>query len=127
MIDHVVLTVRDVERSAAFYKEALAPLGHVNVVSYDGHPGHAALHGLGDAGETYLLLKRGRPAPKAVHVAFAAKSKKAVDAFHRAAMSAGGRDNGPPGARKHYFSGYYAAYALDPDGYNIEAVFQSRR
>lgn len=126
MLDHLVLSVRNLERSAAFYKEALAPLGHTGHVAYEGDAGHAALRGFGDAAETYLLLKRGTPAPRAVHVAFVAKSKKAVDAFYRAAMSAGGRDNGPPGPRPHYFPGYYAAYVLDPDGYNVEAVFQKR-
>ncbi|APR80908.1 Lactoylglutathione lyase [Minicystis rosea] len=126
MIDHVVITVSDLARSASFYERALAPLGHVNVVTYDGHPGHAALHGFGDDGETYLMLKHGTPAPQAAHVAFAARSKSTVDAFHRAALAAGGRDNGPPGPRRHYFSGYYAAYVLDPDGYNIEAVYQRR-
>ena len=126
MLDHLLLAVRDLERSAAFYKEALAPLGHTNLVAYDGDASHAALRGFGDADETYLMLKRGTPAPKAVHVAFVAKSKRAVDAFYRAALAAGGRDNGPPGARDHYFPGYYAAYVLDPDGYNVEAVFQKR-
>lgn len=72
------------------------------------------------------MLKRGTPAAKAVHVAFAAKSKKAVDAFYRAALAAGNRDNGPPGPRDHYFPGYYAAYVRDPDGYDVEAVFQKR-
>lgn len=126
MLDHVLLAVHDLARSAAFYEEALAPLGHTNLVVYDGEPGHAALRGFGDADETYLLLKRGASAPEAVHVAFAAKSKKAVDAFYRAALAAGGRDNGPPGPREHYFPGYYAAYVLDPDGYNVEAIYQKR-
>lgn len=96
------------------------------LVAYPGHVGHAPIEGYGDENEAYLLVKRGRPAPHAVHLAFAAKSKRVVTAFYEAALSAGGRDNGPPGERTHYFRGYYAAYVLDPDGYNVEAVFQKR-
>ena len=125
MIDHVVLTVSDVARSLAFYEKALAPLGHTNKVAYPGHPGHAPLVGLGDDDERYLLLRAGVPAPQAVHLAFVATTQKAVRAFHVAALAHGGRDNGPPGKRAHYFDAYFAAYVLDPDGYNVEAVFQS--
>ncbi len=123
MLDHVVLTVGDLKRSAAFYKKVLGPLGHKNEVRYPGHEGHAPLRGFGDADEKYLLLKEGKPVPTAVHLAFSAKSKKVVQAFHRAALAAGGKDNGPPGVREHYFASYYAAYVLDPDGYNVEAVY----
>ena len=126
MLDHIVLTVRDLARSLAFYEKALAPLGYGNGVTFDGHAGHATLKGIGDDAETYLLLRKGTPSPGAVHFAFAAKSKKAVAAFHAAAVAAGGRDNGPPGPRPDYFDGYYAAYVLDPDGYNVEAVHQKR-
>ncbi|HEY1098121.1 MAG TPA: VOC family protein [Myxococcota bacterium] len=124
MIDHVVLTVSDVERSLAFYTRALAPLGHTRCVAYPGHPGHPALVGLGDGEERYLMLRQGAPAPHAVHVAFVAVKKTQVRAFYDAALAAGGRDNGPPGKRAHYFDAYHAAYVLDPDGYNIEALFQ---
>lgn len=71
-----------------------------------------------------MLLKKGKPDATAVHVAFRAKSRRAVNAFYKAAIAAGARDNGPPAARLHYFPEYYAAYVLDPDGYNIEAVYQ---
>ncbi len=126
MFDHVVVCVRDLARSVAFYRATLKPLGLANAVRYEGHEGHAALEGFGDARETYLLLKKGKPAPKALHFAFAADSKKVVNAFYKAALGSGGQDNGPPGARAQYFPGYYAAYVLDPDGYNVEAVHQKR-
>ena len=126
MLDHIVLVVRDLDRSAAFYESVLAPLGHNNRVAFEGHEGHAALVGYGDEQEAYLLLKAGTPHPDTVHLAFAAPNKRAVAAFHQAALLAGGRDNGPPGPRPKYFAGYYAAYVLDPDGYNVEAVFQKR-
>jgi len=126
MLDHIVLVVRDLARSAAFYESVLAPLGHTHHVAYPGHEGHAALQGFGDDDEAYLMLKAGSPSPDTVHLAFAAKSKRAVTAFYEAALAAGGRDNGPPGPRPKYFAGYYAAYVLDPDGYNVEAVFQKR-
>ena len=124
MFDHVVLTVSKLPRSVAFYEAALKPLGITRRITYPGHPGHAPLEGFGDARERYLLLKKGKPSPAAVHVGFRAKSRKMVDAFHAAAIAAGARDNGPPGPRPDYFPGYYAAYVLDPDGYNIEAVYQ---
>lgn len=126
MFDHIVLTVSDMARSVAFFEAALKPFGVTSSVSYPGHAGHAALQGFGDDEERYLLLKKGKPHPTAVHLAFVAKSKKVVDAFYKAALAAGGRDNGPPGARVQYFPGYYAAYVLDPDGYNVEAVYQKR-
>jgi catechol 2,3-dioxygenase-like lactoylglutathione lyase family enzyme len=124
MFDHIVLTVNKLARSVSFYEAALKPLGITRRVSYPGHPGHAPLEGFGNDRERYLLLKKGKPDPAAVHFAFRAKSRKIVDAFYAAAIAAGARDNGPPGPRLDYFPEYYAAYVLDPDGYNIEAVYQ---
>lgn len=124
MIDHVQLSVSDLTRSVAFYEKALAPLGHTRRVSFAGNEGHDALEGFGDSGERYLMLREGKAYPQAVHLAFVAKSQRAVREFYDAAIAAGGRDNGPPGDRPQYFSGYYAAYVLDPDGYNIEALHQ---
>lgn len=126
MIDHVLLAVRDPRRSMAFYEAALRPLGYTRRISYPGRPGHAPLEGLGDEHERYLLVTKRTPHPKAVHFAFVAPSQKAVRAFHEAALANGGTDNGPPGPRPHYFEGYYAAYVLDPDGYNVEALHQPR-
>jgi catechol 2,3-dioxygenase-like lactoylglutathione lyase family enzyme len=113
MFDHVVLSVSKLARSVAFYEAALKPLGITRRVSYPGHVGHAPLEGLGDGRERYLLLKKGKPDATAAHLAFRAKSRKAVDAFYEAAMAAGARDNGAPGPRVHYFPEYYAAYVLE--------------
>ena len=124
MFDHVQLTVKSFERSLAFYTAALAPFGITRRVSFPGFPGHAPLEGIGDAKEHYVMLREGKPAGTSVHFALRAKSKKVVDAFYKAAIAAGGKDNGPPASRPNYFAAYYAAYVLDPDGYNIEAVFQ---
>jgi catechol 2,3-dioxygenase-like lactoylglutathione lyase family enzyme len=124
MFDHVVLSVKDLDRAVAFYTATLKPLGITNRVSFPGYPGHAPLEGFGDDDERYLLLKKAKPTPSAVHLAFRATSKKVVDAFYKAAIAAGATDNGPPGPRPKYFAAYYAAYVLDLDGYNVEAVYQ---
>lgn len=126
MIDHVLLAVRDVERSMAFYEAALAPLGYTRRISYPGRADHAPLEGIGDQHEHYLLVTKRTPRPQAVHVAFVAPTQRAVREFYEAALAAGGTDNGAPGPRPAYFEGYYAAYVRDPDGYNIEALHQRR-
>jgi predicted lactoylglutathione lyase len=71
--------------------------------------------------------RKGKPPAAPVHVAFAASDRGTVDKFHRAAVKAGGRDNGTPGLRPHYHGGYYAAFVIDPDGNNVEAVFHGER
>lgn len=116
MFDHIGLWVTDVEKSARFYQNALAPLGHV-VCSQD-----ASSAGLGPKGQPSLWLNAGKGGVGA-HVAFRAPDRKAVDRFHRAGLEAGGKDNGAPGVRKDYAPNYYAAFLIDPDGNNIEAVF----
>jgi catechol 2,3-dioxygenase-like lactoylglutathione lyase family enzyme len=115
LFDHVVLPVRDLARSRAFYERALQPLG-VRVVESSQGPGFA----IGD--QDFWIGER-ETAGGSVHIAFAAQDRETVDAFHAGAIEAGGVDNGRPGLRPRYHSGYYAAYVLDPDGNNIEAVF----
>ncbi|HEX4622608.1 MAG TPA: VOC family protein [Myxococcaceae bacterium] len=122
MLDHIILSVSDVKRSTAFYAKALAPLGVANFMDYEGHQGHPDLKGFGDGKKAFFWLKKGPPAPEAVHVGFIAESRKQVDLFYRAAIAAGARDNIPPRVREEYYSGYYAADVLDPDGYSVEVV-----
>jgi catechol 2,3-dioxygenase-like lactoylglutathione lyase family enzyme len=114
MFDHIGLDVSDLKKSTAFYKAALEPLG-VKVSSEDDE---SAAFGEGPV----LYLTGGRSKTAKAHLAFTAKSKSAVDAFHAAALENGGKDNGAPGVREDYAPNYYAAYVLDPDGNNIEAV-----
>lgn len=124
MIDHVGFPVSDYESAKAFYVRALAPLGYTLVmevtaqVNPSGHP--AAGFGIGGKPDFWIGGDGGLSKP--LHVAIAAKSRAEVDAFHKAALAAGGRDNGAPGLRPHYHANYYGAFILDPDGHNIEAV-----
>ncbi len=120
MFDHLSLGVRDLEAAAAFYDATLAALGYVCVrrtprsAEY-GPPGHQ--------GECFAILANDAASPNhGFHLAFRAPSRAAVDAFHAAAMAAGGRDEGPPGIRQSYDPGYYAAFVRDLDGHRLEAV-----
>jgi uncharacterized protein (DUF1330 family)/catechol 2,3-dioxygenase-like lactoylglutathione lyase family enzyme len=117
MFDHLSLRARDFHKSFAFYRTALAPLGFV-AQSLD-EAGKSA--GFGRPGAPALWLAEGSPASSA-HIAFAAADRAAVDKFFAAALDAGGTDNGKPGIRADYASDYYAAFVVDPDGNNIEAV-----
>jgi catechol 2,3-dioxygenase-like lactoylglutathione lyase family enzyme len=119
VIDHIGVGVNNFEASLAFYTKALAPLGIEEVAVID-TDNRAA--GFGSQGRDDFWIHEGRPAGRA-HIAFAAESQEAVDAFHAAVLEAGGRDNGAPGLRPEYSATYYAAYVLDPNGNNIEAVF----
>jgi catechol 2,3-dioxygenase-like lactoylglutathione lyase family enzyme len=115
LFDHLQLPVRDIERSRTFYERALQPFG-VRLVQDPLGPGFA----LGDQ-DLWLLEREEAAGP--LHIAFAAPDRETVDAFHAAALEGGGIDNGRPGLRPRYHPGYYAAYVLDPDGNNVEAVF----
>jgi catechol 2,3-dioxygenase-like lactoylglutathione lyase family enzyme len=125
MIDHIILTVSDFERSVAFYAKALKPLGITNFTDYEGQDGHPDLKGFGDGKRAFFWLKEGKPDPQAVHVGFVAKDHAEVDAFYKAAVDAGGKSKEAPQARPEYYPGYYATWVLDPDGHDIEVVHKS--
>ena len=122
MLDHIGITVSDLNRSREFYELALKPLGvtiqmaptpEMIAAGFEGY-------GLGEAGKPYFWLSRGEATN--IHIAFATPKRSDVDAFYAAALAAGGRDNGPPGIRAHYHPNYYGAFVWDPDGNNVEAV-----
>ena len=118
MFDHVKFGVRDFALSRTFYLQALEPIG-VTVVT-DWPPNGAELSQ--PTGTSSLCLYQTEETPAHLHIAFVAENRHQVDAFYRAALGAGGQDNGPPGLRPQYSGRYYAAYVLDPDGHNIEVV-----
>ncbi len=116
MLDHVSLKVADFKASKAFYDAALAPLGLTMLM------GGEFFAGYGDT-RPFFWIGQAEASPSiGTHVAFAVESRALVDAFHAAALAAGGRDNGAPGIREHYHPTYYGAFVLDPDGHNAEAV-----
>lgn len=117
MLDHVTIGVQDLVRSKAFYDEALAIIG-ISRLYEDGE----AFAGYGMDGRAFFWIGARATAITGVHVAFAAADRDVVHRFHATALEAGGRDNGPPGLRAQYHADYYAAFVLDPDGHNIEAV-----
>lgn len=116
MFDHIGLGVSDYESSKRFFLRALEPLGVKTVME--------GPHGLGIGAEGkpsfWLYQTTDKPAP--LHLAFTARSRSVVDAFYRAALDAGGKDNGAPGIRAHYHPNYYGAFVIGPDGHNVEAV-----
>jgi catechol 2,3-dioxygenase-like lactoylglutathione lyase family enzyme len=125
MLDHMILTVSNVERSLAFYEAALKPLNIKFFLPYKGEGDHPDLWGFGDGKRAFFWLKQGKPDPASIHWGFMAENNSEVDEFHRAAISAGARDNISPRARAEYFPGYYAADVFDPDGYSFEVVHKS--
>jgi catechol 2,3-dioxygenase-like lactoylglutathione lyase family enzyme len=122
MIDHITFGISDFARSTAFYDRALAPLGVKRLFDVPlEHSGGVSCTGYGDDRPWFWIAEQDATRGK-LHVAMLASSRAAVDAFHREALAAGGRDNGAPGLRPHYHPNYYGAFVLDPDGHNIEAV-----
>lgn len=116
MIDHIVIHVTHVEEAKEFYSMALAPL------EYELLWDMKSWAGFGRDGKPDFLVQGGTKTTPGIHIAFGAESRAMVRTFYNAALAAGGKDNGPPGIRKDYHPNYYAAYILDPDGNNIEAV-----
>jgi catechol 2,3-dioxygenase-like lactoylglutathione lyase family enzyme len=119
MLDHVSIGVRDIPKSKRFYDAALKPLGYTCLSAGEGSLGY------GKEAVALWLGATEHPVPadtrSGLHICFTAPDRKSVDAFHVAALKAGGKDNGKPGIRKDYSPGYYAAFVIDPDGYRIEA------
>jgi catechol 2,3-dioxygenase-like lactoylglutathione lyase family enzyme len=118
MFDHVGLNVRDYRASRAFYEQALAPLGYRVVMDFE----QWKAAGFGIDGKPEFWVSEREPFGTGTHVAFVCDDRSTVDAFHAAALAAGGGDNGAPGLREQYHPSYYGAFVLDPDGNNVEAV-----
>lgn len=117
MLDHITIGVSDVARAKKFYDRALLPLGIERF-----HSGDDSFAGYGANKKYFFWIGLRKAAQTSVHIAFTARDRETVDEFHRAALAAGGRDNGQPGLRPHYHENYYGAFVFDPDGHNIEAV-----
>lgn len=124
MIDHIGFAVTDVKRSRRFYDAALAPLGITVLVTIppDQNPQRGTVLGYGKDGHPFFWIGDNERVGEGTHIAFRAESRAQVEAFHAAAVAAGGTDNGAPGLREHYGPNYYAAFVRDPDGVNVEAV-----
>ncbi|MCA6123454.1 VOC family protein [Bradyrhizobium sp. WSM 1704] len=123
MIDHIGFSVSDYARAKAFYEKALAPLGYSLIKEVPAElTGHEPAAGFGANGKPDFWIGGEGAMNKPVHIAITANDRATVDAFYKAAIAAGGTDNGPPGIRSHYHANYYGAFVRDPDGHNIEAV-----
>jgi catechol 2,3-dioxygenase-like lactoylglutathione lyase family enzyme len=117
MIDHVIIGVTNLDSAKDFYKAALEPLGYEIGLTGEWGTGFKSARGVPD-----FWLHSADAVITPIHVAFQADSRDLVDAYYAAAIAAGGKDNGAPGLRPHYHETYYAAFVLDADGHNIEAV-----
>ncbi|TYL97170.1 VOC family protein [Bradyrhizobium rifense] len=117
MLDHVTIGITDIERSKAFYDQALQPLGIARLYA-EGE----RFAGYGIRPKAFFWIGLREPTQTGAHIAFAASDRATVQRFYDEAIAAGGKDNGPPGLRPHYHANYYGAFVLDPDGHNIEAV-----
>ncbi|HCM9089810.1 TPA: VOC family protein [Enterobacter kobei] len=128
MLDHLFLSVSDVDRSVSFYERVLPELGISVRHDYDGKEGpagHPDLKGFGSNGKIFFWLRQGTVFPDAIHVGFAGDSESAVNQAYAAALSAGATVIHPPGPQLHYDPRYYAAQIRDPDGYSLEFVYKS--
>ena len=128
MLDHLFISVSDIQRSIRFYEATLTPLGINARHDYDGKdgpPGHPDLKGFGAHGRMFFWLREGVVEGRAVHVGFVANNRAEVDNAYAAALANGATDNGAPSARLHYDPNYYAANVLDPDGYSLEFVYKN--
>jgi catechol 2,3-dioxygenase-like lactoylglutathione lyase family enzyme len=123
MIDHIGVAVADMDRAKAFYISALEPIGVGVLMEVSAEETGAEAHaGFGAGGKAFFWIGTGLKPKGGTNVAFAVGTRAEVDAFYRAAIAAGGRDNGAPGLRPEYHPNYYGAFVFDPDGNNIEAV-----
>jgi catechol 2,3-dioxygenase-like lactoylglutathione lyase family enzyme len=123
MIDHTGVKVSDFARAKAFYRAALAPIGYQLLLEFPAAmTGSDDVAGFGVPPKADFWIAAGTPNKPPIHVAFRVGGRVLVDAFHAAALAAGGCDNGAPGPRPHYHAYYYATFVLDPDGHNIEVV-----
>lgn len=123
MIDHTGLQVSDPKKSRTFYDQALAPLGYKMMMEIPKeYTDGMVVLGYGVPPKPDFWMSEGTPNKPLVHIAFRADNRQQVDLFYKAALAAGGKDNGAPGPRPHYHKDYYGAFVLDPDGHNIEAV-----
>jgi len=127
ILDHIEFAVADAERSRRFYEEALRPFGMTFIIRVGPERTRTGgtRYGLGRDGYPRIWFHDGEAPGSPMHLALATTDRRIVDAFHVGALAAGGTDNGPPGVRELYHSDYYAAFVLDPDGNNIEAVCQA--
>jgi catechol 2,3-dioxygenase-like lactoylglutathione lyase family enzyme len=122
MIDHLAIDVSDLQKSGHFYDNALEPLGYKKLMESPQEFGGRLVLGWRDSTETEFYIAEGSSNKPRLHIAFRSDSREKVDEFYKAALPAGGKDNGKPGLRPEYHAKYYGAFILDPDGHNVEAV-----
>ena len=127
ILDHIEFAVADAERSRRFYEQALRPFGMTVILSVGPERTRTGglRYGVGRDGYPRIWFHDGEAPGSPIHLALATADRRVVDAFHAAAVAAGGRDNGAPGVRERYHPNYYAAFVVDPDGNNIEGVCQT--